>query len=256
MSKFTVIAQLYTLREYLKTNEDVFQTFKSVKSMGYNAVQVSGTAVDPVVIREAADKEGLKICVTHIPFNTLSTDMEMVIKQHKLYGCKYVGIGSMPNEYRVSKEGYIKFAKEASEYGRILRDNGLQLIYHNHNFEFTKFDGILGMDILFQETDPDAVHFEIDSYWVQAGGCDPVEWIKKMAGRMAVVHFKDMAIDASGKQLMAEVGEGNLNWKAIIEACNEIGAEWCAVEQDVCYRNPFESLEISLKNLKDMGCSF
>jgi sugar phosphate isomerase/epimerase len=256
MSKFTVIAQLYTVREFLKTEEQVFETFKKLKAMGYNAVQVSGTSVDPAVIKEAADKEGLKICVTHIPFNRLSADMEGVIKQHKMYGCKYVGIGSMPMEYRTSKEGYLNFAREASEHGKILRDNGLQLIYHNHNFEFTKFDGVLGMDILLQESDPEALHFEIDSYWVQAGACDPVEWIKKAAGRMKVVHFKDMAIDAEGKQVMAEVGEGNLNWKEIIKACEEIGAEWCAVEQDVCQRNPFESLEISLKNLKEMGCHF
>lgn len=258
MKKPVIAAQLYTVREFMKTPEDVASTFAKVKAIGYNAVQVSGIGpVDPVFVKEVADKEGLTICATHIPFERLKNDMDGVIKQHKLWNCKYVGIGAMPNEYRDSKEGFVRFAKEASEYGRVLRDNGLQLIYHNHNFEFEKFDGVLGMDILFQESDPEAFQFEIDTYWVQSGACEPVTWLKKMAGRMAVAHFKDMAIEHEKKQqIMAEVGEGNLNWEAIIAACEEIGVEYCAVEQDVCQRSPFESLEISLKNLKKLGCNF
>lgn len=257
MKKPVIAAQLYTLREFLKTPEDIASTFAKVKAMGYNAIQVSGIGpVDPCFVKEVADKEGLTICATHIGFDRLKNDMEGVIQQHKLWNCKYVGIGSMPGEYRKDKEGYIRFAKEASEYGKVLRENGLQLVYHNHNFEFQKFDGVLGMDILFQESDPDAFQFEIDTYWVQSGACEPVTWLKKMAGRMGICHFKDMAINNESKQIMAEVGEGNLNWEAIVAACEEIGVEWCAVEQDVCERNPFESLEISLKNLKKLGCSF
>ena len=101
-----------------------------------------------------------------------------------------------------------------------------------------------------------------DTFWVQYGGGDPVAWIKRMTGRMPVVHFKDMTIlfdpqDAAtlwtGKQTMAEIGVGNLNWPAILKACEEAGVEWCAIEQDVCRRDPFESLKISYENLKAMG---
>lgn len=256
MEKPIIAAQLYTLRDYLKTPEDLAATFKKVKEIGYNAVQVSAIGpIDYSFVKDTADTEELTICATHIGFDRIKEDIEGVIKQHKLWNCKYVGIGSMPDKYRADAKSIAKFAKEASEYGKILKDSGLQLIYHNHNFEFKKYDGRLGMDILFEESDKDAFNFEIDTYWVQSGGGDPIAWIKKMKNRMSVVHFKDMVMGENG-QKMTEVGEGNLNWKCIIAASEEIGAEWCAVEQDVCERSPFESLQISQRNLHELGCRF
>ena len=254
MSEMTIAAQLFTLREYLQSPEDIADTLAKVKEMGYNAVQVSGVGpIEPENLKEITDKEDLKICATHVSFGRMQNNLDSVIKQHKLWDCKYVGVGSMPGEYREGKAGIVKFAKEASEIARELKKNDLQFIYHNHNFEFVKYDGKTGLQILFEESDPEVFDFEIDTYWVQAGGADPVKWIKKMDDRMKVVHFKDMVMDKERNQIMAEVGEGNLNWPAIIDACQEIGVEWCAVEQDTCQRSPFESLEISLNNLKDMG---
>ena len=257
MKEITIAAQLYTLRDFLKTPGDLAVTFNRVKKMGYNAIQVSGIGpIDFNFVKEIADKEDLKICVTHIGFDRLKNDMAGVIKQHKLWDCKYVGIGSMPDEYRIDRASFARFAKEASEYGKILLDNDLQLIYHNHNFEFKKFDGITGMDVLFEESDPKAFNFEIDTYWVQAGGANPVDLINKMKGRMNIVHFKDMVIGKDNQMEMAEVGEGNLNFKDIIKACNYIGIDWCPIEQDVCQRDPFESLKISRDNLLKLRCKF
>lgn len=249
-----IAAQLYTLREYTKTPEDIEKTMKKVKEIGYDAVQVSGMGpIDPQDLKAIVDREGLDICATHIGFDRMQNDLEAVINEHKLWNCKYVGVGSMPNEYRENREGFVKFAKEASEIARKLKENDLQFIYHNHNFEFVKFDNMTGMDILFEESDPEAFDFEIDTYWIQAGGADPIQWITRMAGRMDVIHFKDMVMDNNREQIMSEIGEGNLNWDGIIKACEDIGVEWACIEQDVCQRNPFDSLEISLKNLKKMG---
>lgn len=255
MKKPLVAAQLFTIREFAKTPEDLDKSMERLKGIGYNAVQVSGIGpMDHQQVKDIMDKHGLTICATHISFEKMKEDLDDVIYQHKLWDCKYVGVGSMPEEYRTSKEGYIAFAREASEIGKRLADEGLQFFYHNHHFEFVKFDGVLGMDILLNESDPEVFGFEIDTYWVQVGGCNPVDWINKVAGRMQIVHFKDMAIEKEGyKPIMAEVGEGNLNWPAIIEACTKTNVEWAAVEQDICQRDPFESLEISLKNLKELG---
>jgi sugar phosphate isomerase/epimerase len=245
---------LYTIREFVRTADDIAKSMKKIKGMGYNAVQVSGFGpVEHEVVKDIMDAEGLAICATHIGFDRLKNDFDDVVRQHKLWNCKYVGVGAMPQDYSKSAEGYRAFAKEASELGRRLKDNGLQFIYHNHNFEFMKFDGVTGMDILLNESDPEAFDFEIDTYWVQAGGAHPVDWIKRVQGRMKVVHFKDMVVGSDRKPTMAEIGEGNLNWPAIIDACREIGVEWCLVEQDICLRDPFESLEMSLKTLKDLG---
>jgi sugar phosphate isomerase/epimerase len=135
-----------------------------------------------------------------------------------------------------------------------IRDAGLKLIYHNHNFEMARFDGKTGLDILMEHTQPDWFQFEVDTYWVAAGGGDPSEWILKMDGRMDVVHFKDMVYDPASKgAIFAEIGQGNLNWQEIVRSCGQIGAKWHIVEQDVCRRDPYESLAISYRYLQHLG---
>jgi len=254
MSKLKIAAQLYTIREFDKTPEDIAASMKKIRQIGYDAVQVSGMGpIEPERLKEIMDKEGLTICATHIGFDRLKNELDMVIKEHKLWNCKYVGLGSMPDRYRKSAEACREFIREISPIAKEIKASGLQFIYHNHNFEFAKYDGKTLMDILFEETDPDTFGFEIDTYWVQCGGADPIQWINKVEGRMQVVHFKDMVVNSEAKSIMAEVGEGNLNWKGIIEACEKTGVEWCPVEQDFCQRDPFESLAISFNNLKKMG---
>ena len=254
MEKVGIAAQLYTLRDFCKTPEDTANTFRKVREIGYEAVQVSGLGpIDPHELRKIADDNGLEICATHIQYQRMKEDIEGVIADHKLWNCKYVGLGSMPAEYRKSREGYIRFAREASMIAKRLKEAGLSFVYHNHDFEFVKFDGRTGLEIIYEESDPDSFNAEIDTYWVQSGGSDPAAWIRKLKGRMEIVHLKDTAMDEQGQRIMAEVGEGNLNWPAILDACREIGIRWYIVEQDTCQRDPFESLAISLRNLKKMG---
>ena len=252
MESKVIAAQLYTLRDYLKTPEDIEKTLRKVKDIGYDAVQVSAMGpIDPARLKEIVDELELNICCTHMGYDRFINDIDTIIDIHKLWDCKYVGLGSIPNEYRTGREGILRAVNELSDKLKKLKDNGLQFIYHNHSFEFEKFDGETMMDILFNQTDPEAFHFEIDTYWVQAGGADPVEWIKKVKGRMDVIHLKDMAIKKN-EQIFAEIGEGNLNWTSILNACKDIGVKWYCIEQDKCQRDPFESLAISLKYLENI----
>ncbi len=250
MNKNTIAAQLFTLRDFTKTPADIEKTLKKVKEAGYSAVQVSGMGpVEPAFLKELTDSLQLRICATHISFDRLKNDLKAVINEHKLWNCDFVGIGSMPSEYPRSREGYTGFAREASVIARELAANGLKLIYHNHNFEFQKYDGVTGLDILINESDPAAFGFEIDTYWVQAGGGSPVQWLKKVAGRIDVVHFKDMEF-IDGRQEMAAIGEGNLDWESIVDVCRKISVKWYAVEQDVCPRDPFDCLTSSFNYLQ------
>lgn len=250
MNELNVAAQLYTLRDYLKEPGDIERTLKRVKVIGYNAVQASGIGpVDPKELKRMADEAGLRICATHVSYDRLKEDLDALIREHTLWDCRYVGLGSMPEQFRDSRDGYFTFIREANDIAGKLLKCGLKFIYHNHNFEFERFGEKTGLDLLLDETDPEAFGFELDTYWIQAGGANPVEWIKKVEGRMEVVHFKDMAM-SGWNQVFAEIGEGNLNWPAIIDACRETGVKWYAVEQDVCRRNPFESLQMSLNYLK------
>lgn len=250
-----IAVQLYTLREYLKTPEQIAETLKKVAALGYKAVEAAGVGeIDPKEFKELADREGLTICATHTPYEDLKNRMDAVIERHQLWGCQYVGLGGLPNEYRDNKEGYIQFAKEANEFGKQLSAAGLVFNYHNHDFEFVKFEGKTAMDDLIEHTDPESVNFELDVYWAQAGGADPIEWIRKLKGRIKTVHLKDMIVTPQREQRFAELGEGNMNFKGILEACRETGVEWGVVEQDETYeRNPFDSLQISLDYLKNMG---
>ncbi|WP_251037825.1 sugar phosphate isomerase/epimerase family protein [Paenibacillus albidus] len=250
MKRSTIAAQLYTLREYTQTPEGLRSTFQKLADIGYQAVQVSGIGpIDPKLVKAYADESGLTICATHVPWNRLQNDLDALAKEHLLWNCKYIGLGALPAEYRSSLEGYRSFARIASGIARTLKDKyDLHFIYHNHDFEFERFEGTTALELMVKETLPEDVGFELDLYWVQAGGGSPVEWIHKVGGRMKVVHLKDMVI-ADGKQVFAEIGEGNMDYPAIIEACRGTGVEWYVVEQDVCRRDPFESVKISLDYL-------
>ncbi len=252
MTESTIAAQLYTLREFTQTPAAIAETFRKVRAIGYEAVQLSGLGpIDPAELKRIADDNGLTICATHIAYEQMRDDLDTVVAEHQLWECEYVGIGGLPGEYRTA-EGYARFAQEASGVARRLKEHGLTFVYHNHSFELERFGGRTGLQILYEESDPAVFTSEIDTYWIQHGGGDPAWWIRSLKGRAHVVHLKDMAIQG-GTQLFAEVGEGNLNWPAILAACREAGVRWHIVEQDVCQRDPFESLAISLQNLRAMG---
>ena len=254
MSHLKLAAQLYTVRDYTRTTEDFRASIKKIADIGYTAVQVSGIGPIPhEQVKAITDEFGLTICITHVGFDYLQNDTEAAIAQHKLWNCPNVAVGSMPALYREGGlKSFKRFAKDATEIGKKLAGADLTFSYHNHSFEFVRFGDRTGLDVIYEESDPRYLQAEIDTYWVQHGGGDSIAWIKKMAGRMPVIHFKDMVM-YEGQQTMAEIGEGNLNWPGIIEACEEAGVEWYAIEQDRCLRNPFESLKISYDNLRAMG---
>lgn len=248
-----IAAQLYTLRDYIGTKEDMDQTFKRVKEMGYDVVQMSGMgAVDEVkatYIKELAQKHSLEICVSHISYEQLTTELDAIIDYHKQWDCSHIGIGSMPKELR-TEEGYAQFIKEANAIGDELAKHDMTFVYHNHAFEFEKYEGKSGMDMLVEGFNNN-VQFLLDLYWVQAGGASPVAWINKLAGKLDIVHFKDMGIK-DNKPYFAEVGNGNLQWQDIYEACQKAGVKYAAVERDSGEVDAFDTLEISRKNIKTL----
>jgi sugar phosphate isomerase/epimerase len=259
MPTSVLAAQLYTVRQFTQTLPEFADSLRKIRAIGYQAVQVSGIGPIPDAdVKRAADDNGLEICITHISYDLLVNNLPQVIEQHQLWNCKNVAIGSMPAEFRASEEGIRRFTGQANKIGQELAKAGLTFSYHNHSFEFARYGRLTGLDIIYSESDPRYLQAELDTYWIQHGGGDPVEWVRRVKDRMPVIHLKDMAVVPEGqgaKQIMAEVGEGNLNWPAILAACTEAHVQWYAVEQDICQRSPFESLQISYQNLKGMGLS-
>ena len=252
MSTSMIAATLYSVRQFTQTRDDLAKTLRRVKQIGYDAVQFSRLGqIQPEELRAMLDGEGLVVCSTHASYTELVNEFDTLVANHHTWGCKHVALAALPPDMR-SKEGYHRFAREANDIGRRLAKEGITFSYHNHSFEFEKYDGRLGMDIIYEDSDPKLVCAEIDTYWVQHGGGDPAAWIRKLAGRQPLVHFKDMEV-VDNQPVFAEVGEGNLNWPAIVAACREVGVRWYIVEQDTSRIDPFHSIAISLKNMQAMG---
>ncbi len=257
MRDFKIAAQLYTVRELLsgKSESEIFKVLEQIKEIGYNAVQISGVGnVDmklaKIYAKACKDLE-LEVCATHTGLENLENDLPWIVDYHKMWDCKFVGIGAMPGEYR-NKNGLKEFIEKCNVIGEKLDEYGQRLIYHNHKFEFEKIGSKTMMQKLVKGFDSEFVEFEIDTYWVQAGGENPVNWIYKTDGRMSVVHFKDFRIK-DDQQQFAEIGKGNLNWNRIIEACRETEIQYAAVEQDSFTDDPIESLRASYKFLAKKG---
>ena len=255
MAKNVVGAQLYTLRDYAKTLDDVRATLKKVADIGYTAAQISGFG--PMKARDVARAfadTGLTVAATHVGWDDCLEDLDRVIDEHQLWKCSHLAIGGLPPHY-YTLDGLKRFLDELAPVAEALAAEGIDFSYHNHSHELQRFGKTTWLAMLYDQAPPEHLKAEIDTYWIQHGGGDPVAWIRQCAGREPLLHLKDMARGPEGQQF-AEVGEGNLNWPGILEAAAESGVEWYLVEQDDCYeRDPFEALAISYRNLKEMGLS-
>lgn len=130
-------AQMYTVREYTKNTKDLLETFEKLKGIGYEAVQVSaiGADIPAEAVAQGLKENGLICAATHIGFDECLKNLDAVIAKHKAWGCDYVGVGSMPGEYRADAAGFARFAKEASGVADALAKEGLKFVYHNHNLD-------------------------------------------------------------------------------------------------------------------------
>jgi sugar phosphate isomerase/epimerase len=255
MAKSVLGAQLYTLREFLKTPADIAKTLARVRKIGYETVQCSG--LGPIPTKELArilDGEGLACVVTHRPLDEFK-NTEAALEYHGLLKCQYAALGG----FGWNREPLAKWREFCVEYSRIaqtLAAKGLFLGYHNHSHELARFpkpDADLYPLRLLADKFDKAVWFEIDTYWIQHGGGDPAQWIEDLAGRIPCIHLKDMTITADRQQKMCEIGAGNLNWPRILKACRKAKVQWYLVERDEGDLDPFDSLKISFDNLRALG---
>jgi sugar phosphate isomerase/epimerase len=180
----------------------------------------------------------------------MKNDLDALIQEHNLIHCKNIGIGAMPGNIHESFEGVSGFIQKCNEIGAKMKEQGKQLCYHNHAFEFDKVNGKTHMERLSDSFSKDELSFTIDTYWVQKAGGDPVWWLNRFKDRIPCVHLKDM--DFTGD--MAPVGSGNMNWDAILKVCETTNTEYLLVEQDNCNaQNAIECLTKSYKYLTSLG---
>jgi sugar phosphate isomerase/epimerase len=248
---------MYTVRNFTKTPAEFAEALKRVRKIGYTAVQPSGHGpIEPQELKRIMDEAGVICCATHVGIPNFTDQLDELVANHKLWGCRFPGIGGFFKKEGFTGQDYVDFARKFDAIGARLRGHDMTFVYHNHHHEFIKYDGKTAMDLIMDNSAGQNVAMELDTHWVQRGGGDPAAWVTKCAARgpVPVMHLKDMAINPADKTpLFAEIGEGNLNWPAILSACKAAKVRWYCVEQDVCPRDPFESLEISYRNLVRMG---
>lgn len=253
MSRIPIGLQLYTVRQEMA--QDPVGTIKAVAEMGYEGVE-GGTP------RGMSNKEylsllndcGLKLIGGGVSSGELRDDLQKVIDR-----CKELGIGSLMTgvggELRESGGDWKRVVADLGEGCVKAAEAGLQILYHNHAFEFeAKVDGMYALDYLLATIPADAIQAELDVYWVLTGGEDPVKYINKYAGRLPRIHIKDRAAPPADQECpFAEIGQGILDWDGIFDAAPGAGVEWHVVEQDRWIRPPMESARMSIEYLRSRG---
>lgn len=246
-------AQFYTVRDLCKTLDDFALTLKKVADIGYKTVQISGTCpYEAQWLREQLDKNGLKCVLTHIPVPKLVGETEQVIADHHVFDCPHIGLGWYSFNEEKEDETYDHFIKTFVPVAEKIRQGGKYFMYHNHDQEFKHAPNSrkIVLEKLAQDIPADVMGFTLDTFWVQAGGGDPAQWVKNLAGRVPAIHLKDFSY---GRK-MAVVGEGNINFDRVFSEAEKSGTKFLLVEQDDCNgEDPIECLRRSYEYLKACG---
>ena len=259
-------AQLYTCRAFLQDEKNFAETCRKIKAIGYDAIQLSGhsPSLSGKYIQEVCAGEGLKIIATHYGMDYMEKNFSEFVSNHQLWGCPNAAIGGFfPPVAEWTNAKMDAFLARFNAIAERMHDAwpAFRLGYHNHSHEFARFnDGtpLLPFERLLRGLG-NHTWFEIDTFWVAAGGTSPATAIRRVAGRIPCVHLKDMQFfrkpNEQGSQdlqrKMCEVGDGNLDWPEILEACRYAGVQWYIVERDDGDLEPFASLARSFENLRN-----
>ena len=247
--------QMYSVRDY--ASKDLEGTLKAVKEMGYDYVEpewLYGKTAEEY--KAILDRCGLRAACMHATYADIVADTEKVIADCKTLGIRYAAIPYLMDDDRPLGKNYEDVLANIARCGRIFAENGIKLLYHNHDFEFVRMpDGRYGFDHMYDTVSADHLASEMDTCWVNVGGVDPVAYLKKYAGRCPVVHLKDFSgSKPAGDFEFRPVGYGKQDIPSIITAAIESGAEYLVVEQDAWgEQTSLEAVKMSRAYLKTLG---
>lgn len=247
MKHFPVALQPYTIRDHL--SKDFLGSLTRVAEIGYQSLEL-GPPPEGISLAEMKahlDHLGLKTMGAHAGLEQLQHDLDSITDYLQEMHARYVTLSCRFE----SKAQVLEMAEVFNQIGQRCHERGVQFLYHNHDWEFVKFDGVYALDLLLEHTDPALVQMELDVYWVARGGENPQAFLAKLQDRCPVLHLKDM--EAGDEQFFAEVGEGILDIPAILQVAEQVGVKHLVVEQDLSRRDPMDSIAISLQNLQQLG---
>jgi len=281
MKKGKIGVQMMMLRDKVK-ELGIYETMRKLNELGYHCIEVSQIpmteenvfelkrACNDFHITIAALSAAVEPIFPGMDGETLTSDFDKIVGDCKTLDCNFLRIGMLPLPLMGNKEKIMQFIERAENFAVQLAKHGIELYYHNHHVEFEKYDGEYLLDIMRNNTSK--LGFELDVHWIHRGGANPVDFVKKYSNRVSLLHLKDYRIGCMdlegldpkdmGKFMQrftdvvefAEVGEGSLDMKSIIDAGLESGSQYFLVEQDNQYgRDPFDCLRTSSDNLKKLG---
>lgn len=258
-----VALQLYTVRDFMNTPDDVKASLKKIADIGYKKLELAGYAngkfygFEPKEFRKIVDDLGLEVLSSHTNVEGAANleNSKQVADDHAALGMKYA-IQPWVNPPDRNIEYYTKMVQQMNDAGKAFKNVGIKFGYHNHNFEFANLDGkIPYFDIILPGTDKNYVTMELDLFWTTKAGQDPVEIFKKYPGRFELVHCKDMYtkqepfFDTVGVEDFAPVGDGLIDFKRIFAEAKTAGIKYYVVEQDLSKGSPFDAITTSFNNL-------
>lgn len=242
-----VAIQLFSLRNEMAN--DVVGTLKAVKAMGYDGVEFAGLhGKTPEEMRDLVNEIGLQPVSAHVPYYQLITEPEKIANDYKIVGCKHIVLPWLDPAERPDGEKFGELLDNIKRVGKILSEFGMNLHYHNHEFEFVRMpDGRFGFDVLYEETTPDILKMQLDCCWCTVADEKPTDYLKKYANRCPLLHLKDFVGDRTSRMYeligkkndgevqtfeFSPVGHGKVDFDAILDVAEDCGVEWLIVEQD------------------------
>lgn len=271
-----VAIQLYSLRDEM--DKDFKGTLEKVKEMGYDGVEFAGLYdYSPEDVKAMVDELGLTPISAHVAIEEFlygDDGEDAVIDIYEKIGCKYIAIPYLVEKRRPGGSDWETVAEAMRRIGKKMKDRGMTLLYHNHDFEFkTRIGGEYALNVLYREVPADVLESELDVCWVNIGGENPAEFIKSFKNRAPVVHLKDFYMTGElpahlyaligideGESKKEEstfefrpVGHGMQDMPAILASAVDAGSKWVVVEQDDPSEGttPFECAAKSIKYLKE-----
>lgn len=244
--------QLYTIRDEVSKNLN--STLERVAKIGYNSIEAAGYAnrqfygLKPAEFKKLVNSFGMELHSTH---SNISPDIaDTVIEDTIEAGIPYLIMPWLAPDKRVSLDSYKKLADDYNIIGEKCKNAGITFAYHNHDFEFETIEGEIPYNLLLDNTEADLVKMQLDLFWIKKAGFDPIHYFEKYPGRFELWHIKDM--DDTQAAANIEVGRGIIDFETLLKYKEQAGMKYFFIELDNCILPPFECIELSYNNMKDL----
>jgi len=272
--------QQFQLRTVIKNEQMARQTLQAIKDSGYDGIEICGFMIRkmPMIVRiltrlagmpvgrsgqlnwkPLIAESGLKVVGLHEDLGSILRDPQSIIAEAKSYGTEFVVVTGMHRFDYSNKKAVLELVDKLNRAGKLMKEGGINFLYHNHNVEFRRVEsGETAYELLIERTNPQFVNFEFDSYWAAESGCDVLELMTTLGKRMKLYHINDRGSRVTGttgsilKSDSMELGHGNMNLTAFVEMAKKNGVEAIILESHKNWidKSPIKSLELSAEFMK------